>query len=641
MVEEHPVQVISLQVDKGDPFPPQICDQCRNKIIEFYVLKQKCTVSHKIFLEIQHLDFDFSLKPLNETPQPKKVNNETQTEVLSDVTTDDRKPKVVDGDMSTEEAFNYGMTYRSVQNKAINYLSSGDNEGVDQGILHFCNFYANFTEGNCLYCDAYFENVVRMQKHFTELHEDVTSYYLNFLETTGNKLNQEQTNEMDDDLQLEEEEIVVFNDHNNEDTGMTYLDDDAEDIDSQDVQDNSQESIVESSEVKWKRNIVTSSDQSVFGVEPDKHKCDLCLVVIQTEEKVKEHQRVHQEVNPVLFELVEHYICRSCNVVFLDLKDVQTHLPCMTGPHPNPRLEKFDPTFLVSLENAASRFMVFQAKYEDNNDSKSNSEQSQVCIEIEDVRGYHPDVGDFTCGICSKHFGTVAEIKCHTYLHQPSYTCPVEDCNQVFDFSKKLILHIKYNHINRRRLAMENMECVRCETVFTDPKVFMQHIRLDCEMRKLKCNYCSRRFFNTAAKKNHEKTHAESKAEEVIQCDICSDTFDAVNQLRVHVARNHAGVKPYKCTHCDKRFNTPSHRADHEESHSTERKYQCEMCESKFKSHRVLQSHMKIHTEGKTHACPICGKLFSRSFHVKLHYKTHAKEDNDVSELGAVNDKNQ
>lgn len=178
---------------------------------------------------------------------------------------------------------------------------------------------------------------------------------------------------------------------------------------------------------------------------------------------------------------------------------------------------------------------------------------------------------------------------------------------------------------------MENMECTRCETVFTDAKEFMQHVRHDCEMRKIKCRFCNRRFFNTATVKNHEKTHSMSADGDLIECDVCNEKFDPAT-LRSHM-RTHVGAKPYKCKHCDKWFKTPSHRADHQETHNTERNYNCEVCSSKFKSHRVLKAHMKLHTEGKTHACPVCGKLFSRSFHVKLHYKTHVKEADESTAL--------
>ncbi len=84
----------------------------------------------------------------------------------------------------------------------------------------------------------------------------------------------------------------------------------------------------------------------------------------------------------------------------------------------------------------------------------------------------------------------------------------------------------------------------------------------------------------------------------------------------------HTGEKPYKCSHCDKRFNNSGDLKRHEMIHTGEKPYTCDQCGMSFTLKTSFTAHWRIHTGEKPFTCDQCGKVFHKIRNPKMHMKS-------------------
>lgn len=66
-------------------------------------------------------------------------------------------------------------------------------------------------------------------------------------------------------------------------------------------------------------------------------------------------------------------------------------------------------------------------------------------------------------------------------------------------------------------------------------------------------------------------------------------------QLKTHI-RCHSGVKPYKCSVCERSFPHNNTLKSHLRRHYDDRQYGCEFCPKKFIDRTALVRHLRTHT---------------------------------------------
>ena len=118
-----------------------------------------------------------------------------------------------------------------------------------------------------------------------------------------------------------------------------------------------------------------------------------------------------------------------------------------------------------------------------------------------------------------------------------------------------------------------------------------------------------------------EKTNIKGLAESSC-CPHCGKVFTLSCNLTKHINRVHKNLRPFSCSHCDKRFKDKWHLKTHEMIHTGEKPYKCSMCDYKCATATLLKIHLRLHT-GNTFNCSRCDKKFTRQCQLAYHELTH------------------
>ena len=85
-------------------------------------------------------------------------------------------------------------------------------------------------------------------------------------------------------------------------------------------------------------------------------------------------------------------------------------------------------------------------------------------------------------------------------------------------------------------------------------------------------------------------------------------SFKQLSHLWQH-KRLHEGIRPYKCSQCDKTFTQANQMNSHKLVHSGEKPFKCSDCTHGFASKNQLKEHKRKHS-GEKYECEICLKCY-------------------------------
>ncbi|XP_068589397.1 zinc finger protein with KRAB and SCAN domains 7-like [Cebidichthys violaceus] len=98
------------------------------------------------------------------------------------------------------------------------------------------------------------------------------------------------------------------------------------------------------------------------------------------------------------------------------------------------------------------------------------------------------------------------------------------------------------------------------------------------------------------------------------------------DEVSVSDSTSSAGVKPFGCSECGKRFGTKTYLKIHVRSHTGEKPFSCSSCGKGFTRKVLLHLHIKSHTGEKPFNCSVCGKSFTQAGSLTRHMPLHTGE---------------
>ena len=157
------------------------------------------------------------------------------------------------------------------------------------------------------------------------------------------------------------------------------------------------------------------------------------------------------------------------------------------------------------------------------------------------------------------------------------------------------------------------------------------------------CGRCGKNFIKSALLHQHlAEVHGDERARKM-QCHVC-DKWVSNERVMAGHQNMHMGIKPFKCTFCDRSFQTQTNMRTHrKEAHAEEWKVErgkltsngrtsskpCPNCGDTFPLKSDLNQHLaEIHedNEARELQCQTCDKWLSTKLKLNSHIRTHTGE---------------
>ncbi|XP_038602072.1 telomere zinc finger-associated protein [Tachyglossus aculeatus] len=192
------------------------------------------------------------------------------------------------------------------------------------------------------------------------------------------------------------------------------------------------------------------------------------------------------------------------------------------------------------------------------------------------------------CPTCAKCFLSRTELRLHeAFKHRGEKLFVCEECGHRASSRNGLQMHIKAKHRNERPYV-----CEFCHHAFTQKANLNMHLRTHTGEKPFQCHLCGKTFRTQASLDKHNRTHT---GERPFSCEFCEQRFTERGPLLRHVASRHQEGRPHYCQICSKTFKAVEQLRVHVRRHKGVRKFECTECGYKFTRQAHLRRHMEIH----------------------------------------------
>ncbi|XP_035713821.1 gastrula zinc finger protein XlCGF57.1-like [Folsomia candida] len=331
--------------------------------------------------------------------------------------------------------------------------------------------------------------------------------------------------------------------------------------------------------------------------------CATCGKSFAQREAMKSHEKIHLEKSAR-----DRSKCSVCPQTFLTRHGLQGHFRAVhenQRNYPCPLCDKrfTQPSNLkrhVEGQHAANKELVHSCdRCEDKTHSKRN------------LARHRANLQKYTKGI-------------HSTSERPRLPCGFLGCEKTFLNKGNISRHV--NNVHAQNPV--RFPCTLCGKGFKARGELENHIPTHTTEKPYKCGTCGRNFTYKSALTRHEITHLEKSTRDMLQCQVCPQTFLSRTNLKSHIRAVHENQRNYPCPLCDKRFANSSNLKRHVVAHHAANKelvHSCDKCEYKSHSKANLACHRKRHNAAR-HGCYFCAKKFVLFSELVRHCRIHTLE---------------
>uniref|UniRef100_A0AAY4EDX9 Zinc finger and BTB domain containing 48 n=1 Tax=Denticeps clupeoides TaxID=299321 RepID=A0AAY4EDX9_9TELE len=281
-------------------------------------------------------------------------------------------------------------------------------------------------------------------------------------------------------------------------------------------------------------------------------RCEKCGKCYYRKENLQEHEaRNCQSRADVVFS------CNVCPMKFQRRQQQRIHMVIHTGEMPN------------KCTSCSEQFM-----------QKKDLRSHMIKV--------HGAPKPHACSLCPKCFLSRTELRLHeASKHRGEKLFVCEECGHRASSRNGLQMHIKAIHRNERPFV-----CEFCNHAFTQKANLNMHLRTHTGEKPFQCHLCGKTFRTQASLDKHHRTHT---GERPFACEFCEQRFTEKGPLHRHVASKHQEGRPHYCHICSKTFKAVEQLRVHVRRHKGMRKFQCTECGYKFTRQAHLRRHYQIH----------------------------------------------
>lgn len=209
------------------------------------------------------------------------------------------------------------------------------------------------------------------------------------------------------------------------------------------------------------------------------------------------------------------------------------------------------------------------------------------------------------------------------------YECSFDGCDLQFRRKDRCESH-EYTHTNQRKFKCNEPNCDRA---YITNCHLRRHKRQAHEKsaEPIPCidESCNNFFTSLEQMKQHCRTiHSMKPSARQFECDQCSEKFRRKTHLKKHLFAEHTQNYRYNCAKCGKGYLLDSQLKRHEKiSHKT---HTCVLCSVTFEKWSLLLAHKQREHASTEFKCTICDKLFNSRRCLNQHRVTHVSEDERI-----------
>ena len=135
-----------------------------------------------------------------------------------------------------------------------------------------------------------------------------------------------------------------------------------------------------------------------------------------------------------------------------------------------------------------------------------------------------------------------------------------------------------------------------------------------------KCSYCEKKF-ETKRELVHHKYNHQSNSK--YSCQVCNKVFTSHEGLSRHSRVHQRGKKPVKCKLCKQSFSMKLDLEEHHrDCHLEQKAFRCKVCGAEFSWEENLQKHQRMHMVDN-YKCQYCDRVFCDTISLKIHQRHH------------------